>query len=168
MSDYFEKKPSFFGINLLTSSTLISASIFEIMLSNLSGFRLSIPITLMFLIYWNVATPTNIGLISIIFSALILDLYLNHYLGSNVIIFLITSYLTQRYFHRFRALFRIQQSLIVALMVLLYQLIIISIFNSFSVSIILELLLLTFLCAILWPIIYGLLRYMRIKLTYGS
>ncbi len=168
MSDYFEKKPSFFGINLLTSLTLISASIFEIILTSLSGLRLSIPITLMFLIYWNVATPTNIGFISIIFSAFILDLYLGYYLGSNVIIFLITSYLTQRYFHRFRALFRIQQSLIVALMVLLYQLIIISIFNSFSVSIILELLLLTFLCAILWPIIYGLLRYMRIKLTYGS
>jgi rod shape-determining protein MreD len=93
---------------------------------------------------------------------------LGNFLGIHDIIFLLASYLTQRYFHRFRALFRIQQSIIVAGMIFTYQIYFILISNYFSTSIFAELIALTFISSFFWPIIYGLLRYLRIKLTYGK
>tara|TARA_S200000501_G_C20431557_1_gene572504 strand:- start:156 stop:524 length:369 start_codon:yes stop_codon:yes gene_type:complete len=122
----------------------------------------------MVLIYWNVATPKNTGFFWTMISGFILDLYLGYFLGVHVIVFLLASYLTQRYFHRFRALFRIQQSIIVAAIIFIYQIYFILISNYFSTSIFAELIVLTFISSFFWPIIYGLLRYLRIKLTYGK
>ena len=163
-----EKKTSIFSLYFSSGLTLLGASTLEIILSSLLWFRLSIPLTLMVLIYWNVATPRNTGFFWTMFSGFILDLYLGYFLGIHVIIFLLASYLTQRYFHRFRALFRIQQSIIVAGMIFTYQIYFILISNYFSTSIFAELIALTFISSFFWPIIYGLLRYLRIKLTYGK
>ena len=129
---------------------------------------LNIPLTLMCLIYWNMALPKSVGLTWAIFCGFILDLSQNLVLGSNVMIFLASSYLIQRYFHRLRALYRIQQSLIVASMVFTYQLIFIFSFLNFSNQILIEVLLFTFISALIWPIIFGLLRFIRIKFTYIS
>ena len=96
----------------------------------------------------------------------ILDLSQNLVLGTNVMIFLVSSYLIQRYFHRLRALYRVQQSLIVAGMVFTYQLIFIISFLNFSREILLELILFTVISALIWPVIFGLLRFIRIKFTY--
>ena len=163
-----EKKTSIFSLYFSSGLTLLGASILEIIFSSLLWFRLSIPLTLMVLIYWNVATPRNTGFFWTMFSGFILDLYLGYFLGIHVIIFLFASYLTQRYFHRFRALFRIQQSIIVAAIIFIYQIYFILISNYFSTSIFAELIVLTFISSFFWPIIYGLLRYLRIKLTYGK
>ena len=163
-----EKKTSIFSLYFSSGLTLLGASTLEIILSNLLWFRLSIPLTLMVLIYWNVATPRNTGFFWTMFSGFILDLYLGYFLGIHVIIFLLASYLTQRYFHRFRALFRIQQSIIVAAIIFIYQIYFILISNYFSISIFAELIVLIFISSFFWPIIYGLLRYLRIKLTYGK
>ena len=168
MSSLDDKKSTAFSFNIFLGFTLIFASLVEIILNDYLLFRLTLPLTLMTLIYWNVATPRNIGFIWTILSGFILDLFLGYLLGIHVVLFLLTSYFTQRYFHRFRALFRLQQSLIVALIVFLYQAIFIVITNNFSTSMIFELILLTFISSLFWPIIYGILRVLRIRLTYGQ
>jgi rod shape-determining protein MreD len=89
-------------------------------------------------------------------------------LGSHVLLFLLISYLTQRYFHRLRALYMIQQSLFVAVVILIYQIILILFFSEFKGSIFLELILMTVLSAFLWPVIFGILRQLRIKFIQSS
>tara|TARA_A100000164_G_scaffold332317_1_gene322142 strand:- start:5971 stop:6477 length:507 start_codon:yes stop_codon:yes gene_type:complete len=168
MNNLNEKRMPIFSLYLSSGFTLLGFSILEIILSNLLWFRLSIPLTLMALIYWNVATPRNTGFFWTMFSGFILDLYLGYLLGIHVIVFLLASYFTQRYFHRFRALFRIQQSIIVAGIILIYQSYFILISKYFSISIFFEVMIITFVSSLFWPIIYGLLRYLRIKLTYGK
>ena len=76
-----EKKTSIFSLYFSSGLTLLGASILEIILSSLLWFRLSIPLTLMVLIYWNVATPRNTGFFWTMFSGFILDLYLGYFLG---------------------------------------------------------------------------------------
>lgn len=168
MNNLDDKRPSAFSFNIFLGLTLMLATIIEIILNDYLLSRLTLPLTLMTLIYWNVATPRNIGFSWTMLSGFILDLFLGYLLGIHVILFLLTSYLTQRYFHRFRALFRLQQSLIVALIVFLYQAIFIIITNNFSTSIIFELIFLTFISSLCWPIVYGILRFLRIRLTYGQ
>ena len=120
----------------------------------------------MCLIYWNMALPKSVGLFWAILTGFILDVSQDIILGSNVLIFLVSSYLIQRYFHRLRALFRIQQSLIVAAMVFIYQIIFIFFLLNFSFEVFKEVIFLTFISLITWPIIYGILRFIRIRFTY--
>ena len=167
MTEYLDKR-NIFPIYLTIGITIIIFSIVEIIFRNSFNFYLNIPFTLMCLIYWNMALPKSVGLTWAIFCGFILDLSQNLVLGSNVMIFLASSYLIQRYFHRLRALYRIQQSLIVASMVFTYQLIFIFSFLNFSNQILIEVLLFTFISALIWPIIFGLLRFIRIKFTYIS
>lgn len=168
MNSFDEKKPSTFKINFFVGFTLIVSAFIEIILNDFLLSRLTLPLTLMSLIYWNVATPRNIGFIWTMFSGFLLDIFLGYLLGTHIIIFLLTAYFSQRYFHRFRALFRLQQSLIVAMIILIYQIYFILISKNFSISLVLELLALTIISSLFWPIIYGILRFLRIKLTYGN
>ena len=167
MTEYLDKRNTF-PIYLTIGITIIIFSIVEIILRNSFNFYLNIPLTLMCLIYWNMALPKSVGLFWAIISGFVLDLSQDLVLGSNVMIFLISSYLIQRYFHRLRALFRVQQSLIVASAVFLNQMIFIISFSNFSLKIFLELLIFTLISAFIWPVIYGFLRNIRIKFTYGS
>tara|TARA_B100000941_G_scaffold271886_1_gene230965 strand:+ start:2590 stop:3096 length:507 start_codon:yes stop_codon:yes gene_type:complete len=168
MNNLDYKKPSIFNFYFFVGLSLLISAWIEILLNDYLLSRLSLPLTLMTLIYWNVATPRNIGFLWTMLSGFVLDIFLGYLLGTHVLIFLLTSYFSQRYFHRFRALFLLQQSLIVAMIVFIYQSIFISISNFFSLSIILELFVLTIISSLFWPIIYGILRYLRIKLTYGQ
>ena len=168
MTEFLDPKRPSFPIYITIGLTIIFFSFLEIFLRTLFPTFLNIPLTLMCLIYWNMALPKSVGLTWAIFCGFILDLSQNLVLGSNVMIFLASSYLIQRYFHRLRALYRIQQSLIVASMVFTYQLIFIFSFLNFSNQILIEILLFTFISALIWPIIFGLLRFVRIKFTYIS
>ena len=143
MTEYLDKR-NIFPIYLTIGITIIIFSVVEIIFRNSFNFYLNIPLTLMCLIYWNMALPKSVGLFWAIISGFVLDLSQDLVLGSNVMIFLISSYLIQRYFHRLRAL------------------------SNFSSKIFLELLIFTLISAFIWPIIYGLLRNIRIKFTYGS
>ena len=167
MNSLDDKKSSILNLNFYVGLSLIITSIIEVFLNDFLLSRLTLPLTLMTLIYWNVATPGNIGFFWTMLTGFILDIFLGYLLGIHVIIFLLVSYFSQRYFHRFRALFRLQQSLIVAIIVLIYQIYFITLSNNFSLYMILELMTLTIISSLFWPIIYGLLRYLRIKLTYG-
>ena len=168
MTEFLDPKRPSFPVYITIGLTIIFFSFLEIFLRTLIPTFLNIPLTLMCLIYWNMALPKSVGLTWAIFCGFILDLSQNLVLGSNVMIFLASSYLIQRYFHRLRALYRIQQSLIVASMVFTYQLIFIFSFLNFSNKILIEVLLFTFISALIWPIIFGLLRFIRIKFTYIS
>ena len=140
----------------------------EIFLSNIFDLSVYLPLTLMVLIYWNMALPKNIGLIWAMIFGFSLDINQEVLLGSHVLLFLFISYLTQRYFHRLRALYTIQQSLFVAIVVLIYQIFLISFLGEFKESIVIELISLTLISALIWPIIFGILRQLRIKFVQSN
>lgn len=166
MTEFLDQKRPSFPVYITIGLTIIFFALTEIILRNLFPLFLNIPLTLMCLIYWNMALPKSVGLTWAILCGFILDLSQNLVLGTNVMIFLVSSYLIQRYFHRLRALYRVQQSLIVAGMVFTYQFIFIISFLNFSKEILLELILFTIISALIWPVIFGLLRFIRIKFTY--
>ncbi|MEC7787474.1 MAG: rod shape-determining protein MreD [Pseudomonadota bacterium] len=166
MTEFLDQKRKTLPIYFTIGITILIFSFFEIILRNSIPLFLNIPLTLMCLIYWNMALPKSVGLFWAILTGFILDVSQDIILGSNVLIFLISSYLIQRYFHRLRALFRIQQSLIVAAMVFIYQIIFIFFLLNFSFEIFKEVIFLTFISLITWPIIYGILRFIRIRFTY--
>ena len=139
MTEFLDQKRPSFPVYITIGLTIIFFALTEIILRNLFPLFLNIPLTLMCLIYWNMALPKSVGLTWAILCGFILDLSQNLVLGTNVMIFLVSSYLIQRYFHRLRALYRVQQSLIVAGMVFTYQLIFIISFLNFSKEILLSL-----------------------------
>ncbi len=166
MTEFLDQKRKTLPIYFTIGISILIFSFFEIILRNSIPLFLNIPLTLMCLIYWNMALPKSVGLFWAILAGFILDVSQDIILGSNVLIFLISSYLIQRYFHRLRALFRIQQSLIVAAMVFIYQIIFIFFLLNFSFEVFKEVIFLTFISLITWPIIYGILRFIRIRFTY--
>ena len=100
MTEFLDPKRPSFPVYITIGLTIIFFSFLEIFLRMLFPTFLNIPLTLMCLIYWNMALPKSVGLTWAIFCGFILDLSQNLVLGSNVMIFLASSYLIQRYFHR--------------------------------------------------------------------
>lgn len=168
MTEYLDKKNNFISVYFFIGITMLVSFLLEIFTSNLFDLSVYLPITLMVLIYWNMALPKDIGLIWAMIFGFCLDVNKEILLGSHVLLFLLISFLTQRYFHRLRALYMIQQSLFVAVVILIYQIFLILFFSEFRQSIFLELILLTLLSSLLWPVIFGILRQLRIKFVQSS
>ena len=168
MTEYLDKKNNFISVYFFIGITILVSFLLEIFTSNLFDLSGNLPITLMVLIYWNMALPKDIGLIWAMIFGFCLDVNKEILLGSHVLLFLLISFLTQRYFHRLRALYMIQQSLFVAVVILIYQIFLILFFSEFRQSIFLELILLTLLSSFLWPVIFGILRQLRIKFIQSS
>ena len=168
MTEYLVKKNNFISVYFFIGITILVSFLLEIFTSNLFDLSVYLPITLMVLIYWNMALPKDIGLIWAMIFGFCLDVNKEILLGSHVLLFLLISFLTQRYFHRLRALYMIQQSLFVAVVILIYQIFLILSFSEFRQSIFLELILLTLLSSFLWPVIFGILRQLRIKFIQSS
>ncbi len=168
MTEYFDKKNNFISVYFFIGIIIFIALVLEIFISNLFDLSVYLPITLMVLIYWNMALPKDIGLIWAMIFGFCLDINKEILLGSHVLLFLLISFLTQRYFHRLRALYMIQQSLFVAIVILIYQIFLVLFFSEFSQSILYELIMMTLLSALLWPVIFGILRQLRIKFVQSS
>ena len=168
MTEYLDKKNNFISIYFFIGITIFFTLLLEIFLSNMFGLSIYLPLTLMVLIYWNMALPKNVGLIWAMIFGFCLDINQEILLGSHVLLFLFISYLTQRYFHRLRTLYTIQQSLFVAIVVLIYQIFLISFLGEFKESIVIELISLTLISALIWPIIFGILRQLRIKFVQSN
>ena len=168
MTEYLDKRNNFISVYFFIGITIFFSFLLEIFLSNMFDLSVYLPLTLMVLIYWNMALPKNIGLIWAMIFGFSLDINQEVLLGSHVLLFLFISYLTQRYFHRLRALFTIQQSLFVAIVVLIYQIFLISFLGEFKESIVIELISLTLISALIWPIIFGILRQLRIKFIQSN
>jgi len=168
MTEYLDKKNNFISVYFFIGITILVSFLLEVFTSNLFDLSVYLPLTLMVLIYWNMALPKDIGLIWAMIFGFCLDVNKEILLGSHVLLFLLISFLTQRYFHRLRALYMIQQSLFVAVVILIYQIFLILFFSEFRQSIFLELILLTVLSSLLWPVIFGILRQLRIKFVQSS
>ena len=168
MTEYLDKKNNFISVYFFIGITIFVSLLLEIFVSNLFNLFVFLPITLMVLIYWNMALPKDIGLIWAMIFGFCLDINQEILLGSHVLLFLLISYLTQRYFHRLRALYMIQQSLFVAIVVLFYQILLILFFSEFKEKILFELIMMTILSAFLWPVVFGILRQLRIKFIQSS
>ena len=168
MTEYLDKRNNFISVYFFIGITIFFSFLLEIFLSNMFDFSVYLPLTLMVLIYLNMALPKNIGLIWAMIFGFSLDINQEVLLGSHVLLFLFISYLTQRYFHRLRALYTIQQSLFVAIVVLIYQIFLISFLGEFKESIVIELISLTLISALIWPIIFGILRQLRIKFVQSN
>ena len=168
MTEYLDKKNNFISVYFFIGITILVSFLLEIFTSNLFDLSVYLPITLMVLIYWNMALPKDIGLIWAMIFGFCLDVNKEILLGSHVLLFLLISFLTQRYFHRLRALYMIQQSLFVAIVILIYQIFLVLFFSEFSQSILYELIMMTLLSALLWPVIFGILRQLRIKFVQSS
>lgn len=168
MTEYLDKRNNFISVYFFIGITIFFSFLLEIFLSNMFDLSVYLPLTLMVLIYWNMALPKNIGLIWAMIFGFSLDINQEVLLGSHVLLFLFISYLTQRYFHRLRALYTIQQSLFVAIVVLIYQIFLISFLGEFKENIVIELISLTLISALIWPIIFGILRQLRIKFIQSN
>ena len=168
MTEYLDKRSNFISVYFFIGITIFFAFLLEVFISNFFELSLYLPLTLMVLIYWNMALPKNIGLIWAMIFGFCLDINQEILLGSHVILFLFISYFTQRYFHRLRALYTVQQSLFVAIIVLIYQIFLIFFLSEFTNTIIIELVLMTVMAALIWPIIFGILRQLRIKFVQSN
>ena len=168
MTEYLDKRSNFISVDFFIGITIFFAFLLEVFISNFFEFSVYLPLTLMVLIYWNMALPKNIGLIWAMIFGFCLDINQEILLGSHVILFLFISYFTQRYFHRLRALYTVQQSLFVAIIVLIYQIFLIFFLSEFTNTITIELVLMTVLAALIWPIIFGILRQLRIKFVQSN
>ena len=168
MTEYLDKRNNFVSVYFFIGITIFFAFLLEVFVSNFFELSVYLPLTLMVLIYWNMALPKNIGLIWAMIFGFCLDINQEILLGSHVILFLFISYFTQRYFHRLRALYTVQQSLFVAIIVLIYQIFLIFFLSEFNDNIILELVLMTVMAALIWPIIFGILRQLRIKFVQSN
>ncbi|MDC3078609.1 rod shape-determining protein MreD [SAR86 cluster bacterium] len=168
MTEYLDKRSNFISVYFFIGITIFVAFLLEVFISNFFELSVYLPLTLMVLIYWNMALPKNIGLIWAMIFGFCLDINQEILLGSHVILFLFISYFTQRYFHRLRALYTVQQSLFVAIIVLIYQIFLIFFLSEFNDTIIIELVLMTVMAALIWPIIFGILRQLRIKFVQSN
>ena len=168
MTEYLDKRSNFISVYFFIGITIFFTFLLEVFISNFFELSVYLPLTLMVLIYWNMALPKNIGLIWAMIFGFCLDINQEILLGSHVILFLFISYFTQRYFHRLRALYTVQQSLFVAIIVLIYQIFLIFFLSEFTDTIIIELVLMTVLAALIWPIIFGILRQLRIKFVQSN
>ena len=168
MTEYLDKRSNLISVYFFIGITIFFAFLLEVFISNFFELLVYLPLTLMVLIYWNMALPKNIGLIWAMIFGFCLDINQEILLGSHVILFLFISYFTQRYFHRLRALYTVQQSLFVAIIVLIYQIFLIFFLSEFTDTIIIELVLMTVMAALIWPIIFGILRQLRIKFVQSN
>jgi len=118
-------------------------------------------------IYWNIAVPNKIGLSYAILFGLLLDLLNGNILGVNPLIFVLVSYLSQRFFYQFRVLRLFQQSIGIFLMSVLVNILLGMItLNTSDIflginSHILSLLLNCFINALLWAPFFYVSRFYR-------
>ena len=69
-------------------------------------------LTLMVLIYWNMALPDKVGILEALFFGLIMDLLNGSILGLHGLLFVTITYICQRFFYQFRVSPIWQQSVI--------------------------------------------------------
>jgi len=140
------------------------------------GFSESRPfLFLLVLIYWNLALPEKVSLISIIIIGFLYDLFQGTLLGVYSIGLLSVTYIFQRFFYQFRTISILQQCILVFLISISFKLYLgfdfEGVSGSSSTLIDSEYIRSSSLHAIsnslIWPLIYFALRsYRRSQITY--
>ena len=120
--------------------------------------------TQLFLIYWILALPMSIGLLTSWLVGLLMDVVLGSTLGINALMYTVTSYLIFKIHHIIRYITILQQSIIISIILLIkvtFILWIDALLNLDNYSLLLYWTCLT--SSIFWPFIFYLLRMIRRK-----
>ena len=78
-------------------------------------------LTLMVLIYWNMALPDKVGILEALFFGLIMDLLNGSILGLHGLLFVLITYICQRFFYQFRVSPIWQQSVILFFLFFIFK-----------------------------------------------
>ena len=124
---------------------------------------------LLTLIYWNMAMPDRIGIMAALLFGIFVDLIEGSLLGLHGILFILITYVCQRFFYQFRVSPLWQQSFILLLLFILYkQAFALDFMNTnqdltnFSdMSFLMNSLLFALFSAFIWSPLFLMLRYYR-------
>ena len=126
---------------------------------------------LLTLIYWNLALPDRVGILAALSLGISIDLIGGALLGLHGILFIIITYICQRFFYQFRVSPLWQQSFILFFVFILYKQVFALDFlntnqeltNLSDSLFILNSFLFAFVSALIWPPLLLTLRYYRRK-----
>ena len=126
--------------------------------------------TLLFLIYWNMALPNKVGIIEALVFGMILDLSTGTVLGIHAVMFVLITYVCQRFFYQFRVSPLWQQATVLFFLFFIFkQVFAFDFFGSqkelslTDSSYLLTSLLFAITSALAWPPIFFILRWYRRK-----
>ena len=126
--------------------------------------------TLLVLIYWNMALPDKVGISEALVIGLLLDILPGPILGLHALLFVLVTYICQRFFYQFRVSPVLQQSIILFFFFFVFKMILafdfVDVSSGVSVSDIQYLLnasTFAFVSSLMWPIIFFILREIRRK-----
>ena len=78
-------------------------------------------LTLLVLIYWNMALPDKVGILEALFFGLTMDLFNGSILGLHGLLFVLITYICQRFFYQFRVSPIWQQSVILFFLFFIFK-----------------------------------------------
>ena len=126
--------------------------------------------TLLFLIYWNMALPDKVGITEALFFGLILDLSTGTVLGMHAFMFVLITYICQRFFYQFRVSPLWQQATILFFLFFIFkQVFAFDLYNMqkeislTDSSYLVTSFLFAAISAITWPPLFFILRWYRRK-----
>ena len=125
-------------------------------------------LTLLVLIYWNMALPDRVGIFEALFFGLIMDLLNGSVLGLHGILFVLISYICQRFFYQFRVSPIWQQSVILFFLFFIFKMVLSFDFFSLRAGLnvsdsfyVLNSLLFALVSSLFWTPTFFLLRELR-------
>jgi rod shape-determining protein MreD len=116
---------------------------------------------LMFILYWNMAAPSRIGISFAWITGLFMDVLTGRLLGQHALAYAVVAYLCIRLHRQLRNHTLLQQSLIILLLLLIDQMLIFWTQNSRVDTINLLYWAAPFTGALLWPMVFIALRHIR-------
>jgi len=135
-----------------------------------SGFQMLKPtFVLLTLIYWNMALPDRIGIMAALSFGIFVDLIEGSLLGLHGVLFVLITYVCQRYFYQFRVSPLWQQSFIIFFLFILYKQVFAldlsntnqDITNLSDISFLFSSFLFALFSALIWSPLFLILRYYR-------
>ena len=126
--------------------------------------------TLLVLIYWNMALPDKVGIVEALFIGLIMDLLNGSILGLHGLLFVLITYICQRFFYQFRVSPIWQQSVILFFLFFIFKMVFtfdfVDVSKGFNIADTLYLanaFIFSLVSSIFWVPIFNLLRVFRRK-----
>ena len=153
---------------LIYLSLLIALIIDSYNFSNIFQF-IKPSFVLLVLIYWNMALPDRVGITTALLFGVLVDLLQSSILGLHGLLFVLITYLCQRFFYQFRITPIWQQSFLIFILMILFKQILAFDFLDSSVnrtnlsdnSYLINTFYYAILSSISWPFVYYLCRLYR-------
>ena len=150
--------------------TLVISIFIDLYMFPVAVLHLKPLITLLVLIYWNMALPDKVGVSEALVIGLFLDILTGSILGLHALLFVFITYICQRFFYQFRVSPVLQQSVILFFLFFVFKIILafdfVNVSSGVSISDIqylLNALTFAFVSSLMWPIIFFVLRELRRK-----